>query len=272
METMSYNKIRKKQNNFGIFSFFLFVILGTGVVIYSIMNEPDPTVIGKNPLKNVDVYGAYKIQNNKNEENEKTGEDIIPEEIKYKIETKSSSNKSGNFKTNISAPSITVNGAKLEEINKQIYSYYEEKAKTLKEQMSKAENRYTYKVTFKNYENKIGNKTIVSITVHERIIDDAAGSSTMDRVNGYNIDCTQGELLKQEETALEMLGANYAKLINDGIKNKMVSSKMIAESKYDYTLTNLEQFYIKDGKFHILLNEGEVVDKKHGLIDITINK
>ncbi|MDD2628401.1 MAG: hypothetical protein PHD20_05950 [Clostridia bacterium] len=269
METISYNKIKRKQNNFGIFSFFLFIILGTGVIIYSMMNEPEPAVLGRNPLQNVDEI--YKSQIDKQEDDEKVEENTKVEEIKYKIEAKGSSEKSGNFKTSISTPHVIINGAELAEINKQISDYYKEKAKTLKGQMSKAENKYTYKVTFKNYENKIGNKTIVSITVHERIIDDAAGSSTMDRVNGYNIDCTQGTLLKQEEAALEMLGSNYSKLINDCIKEKVISSKMIAESKYNYTLTNLEQFYIKEGKLHILLNEGEVVDKKNGLVDIAIN-
>ena len=49
---------------------------------------------------------------------------------------------------------------------------------------------------------------------------------------------------------------------------------------YPITLTILEYkvnkisnkpFYIKEGKLHLIFNEGELVDSKYGVLDITIN-
>ena len=56
METMSYNKIKKRKTNVGVYAYFLFIILGTTLVAYSIINEPKPTVLGEDPLKEVEVY------------------------------------------------------------------------------------------------------------------------------------------------------------------------------------------------------------------------
>lgn len=267
METMSYNKIRKKNNNAGVYAFFLFIILGTGLVFYSIINEPQPTVLGEDPLKNVEVY----------EDEGKTEETLSEstinvDEITYKVDSKASTSKSGNFSINMTLPVVNINGAAVVEINTDIESHYNERSKTLAEQMKSAENKFTYKVTHKVYENKVGDKRIVSITVHERIIDNAAGTTTTDRVDAYNIDLAEGKLLTQEEAALEILGSNYSALMREQVKNTVIASKMIEESKYDYTITGLEQFYVKNNSFHILLNEGEVVDKKYGVVDIEITK
>ena len=47
---------------------------------------------------------------------------------------------------------------------------------------------------------------------------------------------------------------------------------MIDSDKYNYSLTGLENYYIKDGVFHIVFNESEIVDKKYGVIDIEIKE
>ena len=61
METMSYNKIKKKRKSYGVYAYFLFIILGTTLVAYSIINEPKPTVLGEDPLKNVEIYEENDI-------------------------------------------------------------------------------------------------------------------------------------------------------------------------------------------------------------------
>lgn len=265
METMSYNKIKKKNNNIGVYAFFLFIILGTGLVAYSIINEPEPTVLGEDPLKDIEIY--------EEETEEVLGENTVNiDEITCKVDSKSSTSKNGNFSINMTLPVISINGATLDEINTEIQNHYDERAKALLEQMKSAENKFTYKVTHKVYENKVGERRIVSITVHERIIDNAKGTTTTDRVDAYNIDLVEGKVLNQEETALEILGSNYSALIREQVKSTVIASKMIAESKYDYTITGLEQFYVKNNSFHMLLNEDEVVDKKYGVVDIEITK
>ena len=265
METMSYNKIRKKNSSMGVYAFFLFIILGTGLVAYSIINEPEPTVLGEDPLKDVEVY---------EEETEETlGENTINlDEITFKLEDKAGTSKNGNFSINMTLPVVSINGAALEEINTEIQNHYNDRSKALSDQMKSAENKFTYKVTYKYYENKVGDKRILSITIHERIIDNAAGTSTTDRVDAYNIDLAEGKILTQEDAALEVLGSNYSALIREQVKTTVISSKMIAESKYNYTITGTEQFYIKNNTFHMLLNEGEVVDKSYGVVDVEITK
>jgi len=162
----------------------------------------------------------------------------------------------------------TKRGVILTDEGKEFYNYI----KQAMEYIYNAENKFTYKVTHKVYENKVGDRRIVSITVHERIIDNAAGSTTTDRVDAYNIDLAEEKLLTQEEAALEVLGSNYSALIREQVKSTVIASKMIAESNYNYTITGMEQFYIKENGFHMLLNEGEVVDKSYGVVDIAITK
>lgn len=266
METMSYNKIRKnKTSSMGVYAFFLFIILGTGLVAYSIINEPEPVVLGKDPLKEINV--------NENDTAETISENTTNiEDITYDVVDIASSSKEGNFSINMTLPKVSINNEEVDTINSQIVEHYNERSKTLASQMKNAENKFTYKVTYKEYENKVGDKKILSITVHERIIDNAKGTSTTDRVDAYNIDLAEKKILTQEEAALEVLGSNYSSLISEQVKSTVIAAKMAIESKYDYTITGMEQYYIKENKFHILLNEGEVVDKSYGVVDVTITK
>lgn len=265
METMSYNKVKKKNNNIGVYAFFLFITLGTGLVAYSIINEPKPTILGEDPLKNIEIY--------EEETEEVISENTInADEITYNVGEKAVSSKEGNFSINMTLPSVSINGAELGELNTEIQKHYEDRAKALSEQMKTAENKFTFKVTHKVYENKVGDMRIVSITIHERIVDNAAGTTTTDRVDAYSINLAEGKVLTQEEAALEILGSNYSALMREQVKSTVIASKIIEESKYDYTITGLEQFYIKENKFHILLNEGEVVNKSYGVVDIEITK
>lgn len=260
METMSYNKINKKRKkSYGVYGFFTFIILGTGIVIYSIINEPTPIILGEDPLMDVNIYDEQVISTNVN--------------VEYKVENKSISEKFDNFKTNIVIPVISIGVENLTDINDKISKEYIDRANALKEQMSgNVENKFTYKVTYNVYENEIDGERILSITVHDRIVDDAAGTTTTDRVSGYNIKISGGKLISQEDLALDALGSNHASLIKEQIKSTVVGSNMLSGDKYNYTLTGLEQCYVKDNKFHIILNEGEVVDKSYGVVDIEITK
>ena len=260
METMNYDRFNKRNGkNYGIYGFFTFIILGTGIIIYSLINEPTPVVLGEDPLKDVEIYGENIKESSEN--------------LEYTVTDNTISEKSGNFKTNIKLPVISVNKEILTDINNEIQSYYTGKAASLKEQMSgNVENKFTYKVTYNVYENEVDGEKMISITLHDRIVDDSAGSTTTDRVNGYNINLTEKVLYSQEDVALNILGSNYSSLIKEQIKATVVGSKMLTEDKYNYTVTGLEQFYVKDNKIHILLNENEVVDKSYGVVDIEITK
>ena len=52
----------------------------------------------------------------------------------------------------------------------------------------------------------------------------------------------------------------YYNLINDLRFSKVIIVDIICQ----------EDFYVKEGIFHIIFNEGELVDKKNGVLDIEI--
>ena len=48
---------------------------------------------------------------------------------------------------------------------------------------------------------------------------------------------------------------------------KIVENKMVSEDdEFVYALTGMENYYIKDEVFHIIFNEGELVDKKYKVV------
>ena len=67
-----------------------------------------------------------------------------------------------------------------------------------------------------------------------------------------------------------MFGKDYKTYIKNTILDYVVQNGMMKESEFTYALTGLEDYYIKDGVFHIIFNEGKLVDKKFGVLDIEI--
>lgn len=65
-------------------------------------------------------------------------------------------------------------------------------------------------------------------------------------------------------------GATYKDKIKQKLEEHVVSNKMIDKDEYKYSYTGLEAFYIKDSEFHLIFNPGEIVEKKHSILDITI--
>jgi len=136
--------------------------------------------------------------------------------------------------------------------------------------MKSAENKFTYTVTYNKYENVIGDKKILSLTIYQRVIDDASKKSTTNKVESYNIDLSTKKVVEQQDIMLDLFGKEYKSKVNEVIKNYVISKGYISESNYTYTLTGLENYYIKDEKMHILFNEDEIVDKQYGVLDIII--
>lgn len=107
----------------------------------------------------------------------------------------------------------------------------------------------------------------MSITIHERIVDNQSGNTTYEKVSSYNIDFKDNGLLKGTDVIADALGSDCKDKIKQQIKDYAVNNGYMKASDYNYSFTGLENFYIKDGNFHIIFNKGELVDK---YIDITI--
>lgn len=240
----------------------LFIILGSGIIVYSIINEPQPVIVGKDPLKKTFSKA----------EKEEVAM-LIDVETKHSVKEKYITETNGNFKASISIPVLQIDEVNIEDINSKILEQYTLKYEGFKKEMAdKVENKFTYKVTYKNHENIINGEKVISLTIYERMVDDNAKTNTMEQIETYNISLKTKGVITQELLASSIIGTNYANIIKEQVKQKVVvTSKMIAEKDYKYNITGLEKCYVKDGSFHIILNPGQVVDKKHGIIDLIIN-
>lgn len=260
METMRYNETKKSSKG-PIIALLLFVLVGGGIIFWAINSEQEPVVVGETKS---DVQKLIDTE---------SSEEIIQKNsaISYEVKEKKSSDTSNKkMKSNITVPEIYIAGAALTEKNTEIEKKYTELFAGLKSQMSSATNSFTYTVSYNAYDNMVGVDKILSLTLYQRVTDDAAKKNTTEKIETYNIDLATKKDVSQEVVALEILGKDYKTKIQDTVKQYVVSKKMISESSFSYTITGLENYYVKDSKFHIVFNEGELVDKKYSVLDITI--
>ena len=261
METMNYNRDNKKNSKAGIIGFVLFACVGTVATFYMMANEPEPTILGQdmyipvtspNTNQEVDVYSEEYIAN-----------------IEYNVKNDVSKSSAGKFKSNIAVPMIEIDGEKLTEINEKILNKFLVRYNSVKDEVQNLENKFTYKVTYNKYESKVDNKRILTFTFYERIIDDAKGTDVTYKLYAYNIDLATRKLISQDEAAVAILGSTYKTIIKEQIKDFVISKKLFNAETYTYSLTGLEEFYVKSGKLHIMFNPGEMGENKDYL-DITI--
>lgn len=267
METMRYQE-NKKSGKWPIIFFFLFVMIGGGLIVLGIVNEDSPQIVGnaKEEIQGlVDIYATETMADVYEEEK------ININEITFKIDDETvTDNSNKNFGADIVLPKITILDKELTNINNKIKDEFTTLYESLKKEMTSVENSFTFKTTYKYYDNIIGDKRVLSITIYQRIIDDDEGATTTDKVVTYNIDLEKCELIEESNITLSMFGKEYKTIIRNHIKDYVIENKMIESDKFIYALTGLENYYIKDGTFHIIFNESELVDKKYGVLDIEI--
>ena len=261
METMNYNRDNKKNSKVGVVGFVLFTFLGTAATFYMIANEPEPVVLGQdmyipvtstNTNQEVDIYSEEYVSN-----------------IQYKVKNDVSKSTVGKFKSNIAVPQVEIDGEELKEINAEMLNKFLVRYNTVKDEVKNLENKFTYKVTYNKYESKIDNKRILTFTFYERIIDDAKGTDVTYKLYAYNIDLVTRKVITQDEAGLLILGSTYKTIIREQIKDFVISKKLFTEDTYIYSVTGLEEFYVKGGKLHLMFNQGEMGENKDYL-DITI--
>ena len=260
MELMNYEKRSKNKSKRKFFNFVLFTCVGTASVFYLMKNEPEPKVLAQDlylPVGSVNIY-----------DEETTGTkaeiDIYSEEyldnIDYDIKKYTDKTTKGNFKLNLSVPQIIIDDIELTEVNKTIIAKFTERYEAVKEQSASLENKFTYKVTYNKYESKIEGKRLLSFTFYERIIDDLAGKDMTYKLYGMTIDLATGEFVTQEDVAPIILGNTYKVDIRNAVKQYALTKKLFTEDTYNYAMTGLEEFYIKEGKLHIMFIPIELGD------------
>jgi len=267
METMKLTE-KKKSSKGVVIGLLLFFVIGGAILFVALKMEDEPITVGAN-IDDEQTQNLVKVEeNDKDEELKKTAE------ITYNVEENEIIDKSNKkMKANIKIPVISVDNEKLDNINNEINKYYTEMYNGLKEKMSSASSNYTYKVTYNVYDNIVEDKRIISVTIYERIVDDGAAKNTMNKIKTYNIDVsTKEQIIQSSDIAQSIFGKEYKTIIRDAIKEYVVSNKMVSESDFTYTYTGLKPFYIKENKFHLIFNEGDIVDSKYGVLDIIVEK
>lgn len=255
METMNYDRIKNKSNA-PMIMFITFILLGSVVVAYGLMNEKKPEVVGENNAL-VDVVSKDTEQ---------------AKDIEYAVKSVTRKNDKSDYKSNITLPEISVEGVELTDINEQIKNKFLNKYDALESEASGSlENDFTYKVTYKTYETKTQEKKILSIVFYETIV---ANSNDVfsDKMYGFTVDLTTKEVLSSEDAAPLVLDYSFRNKIKEQIKEYIVSKNIVKEEDYNYSYTALEEYYIEDNTFHIVFNPSEPFDSKHGIIDIEITK
>ncbi len=263
MNTMRYTEKKKSFKGFTIF-LLLFFAIGGFIIYFAITNEHEPVVIG-DVSKSIDTSSLKNVENNTVSIDDLNNIEVL---VTDKTVTDSSNSK---FKGNMVLPVISIDSQELTELNNTIEEDFNKMYKTLKSSNSNVDNPYTYKVTYDTYDNIVGQRRVLSVVIYERITDDSKkNTTTMDKYYTYNIDVSTKETLEQCDILVDLLGANYKDVLKNKVKDYVVNQKgYIKESKYAYTCTEMENFYVNDSKLHLIFNEGDMVEDQ--CLDIEID-
>lgn len=264
METMRYTE-HKKGSKVVFIALFLFIVVGGVLIFLAMKEEQEPEVIGE---KKSDIQKLVELDSDSTaKEKEKNSN------IKYELKDRSiEDNTNKRISGKITLPEIYVEGVALTKINDSIEKDYTDTFLGLKEQMGSAENKFEYVVSYTSFDNMIGTKKIVSILIYQKIVDSANNKTTMEKINTYNIDLVNKEEISQSEIAKSILEKDYKTILRNKVLKYVVDNKMMSEDEFTYTITGLENFYVKEDKLYIIFNPGDLVDKKHGILEIQIEK
>lgn len=266
METMRLTE-KKKSSKGVVIGLLLFFMIGTAILVLAVKTEEEPVTVGSsNDTQTQSLVDVEQVDKENLKQKNKN--------IEYNVKDSTVTDKSNaKMKANMTLPLISISNEEITTINEDINKYYTNMFSNLKKEMASATSKYTYKVTYNVYDNMVEENKIISVTIYERIVDDSAKKNTMNKIKTYNINAaTKEQITQSNDIALTFFGKEYKTVIRDAIKDYVVSSKMIKEEEFNYTYTGVKPFYIKDGELHLIFNEGELVDTKYGVLDITVKK
>jgi hypothetical protein len=268
METIRFTE-RRKTTKWPAIIVMTFLAIGGIFVAYAIKNEDNPKMLGfssdvvtaeSNGLEKVEQTDAQKLEQAMN--------------LNYEIKDISSIDKSlSNFVSDIHIPTIYVDGKEIAELNAKIQNEYTTRFENLKEQMSKAESNYSFNVTYTYFDNIVGLRKVVSIVVTQQIIDTDSQKVTSEKVTTYNVDLSSKTTLDQSDVLVDILGKDYKTILKDQVKSYVINNGYVKEANYNYEITGLENFYIKDSNFHIVFNgDSDSIVDSNDVIDVEIQK
>lgn len=269
METIRFTE-RRRTSKAPLVIVMCFLIFGGAFVAYAIKNEDNPRMLGfsadtvvteTSGLENIEVSAEEKLQQAMN--------------LNYEIKEVSSIDKSvSSIVSDIHLPTVYIDGKEQTEFNTTIQAEYTERFEKLKESLKNAESNYSFNVTYTYCDNIVGTRKVVSMIVNQQVIDIDSNKVTSERVTAYNLDLASKTTLSQADVLVDILGKDAKTLLKDQVKDYVINKGLATSSSYNYEITGLESFYIKEGAFHIVFNSDydSIVKSGNGVLDFTIEK
>ena len=232
----------------------------SGIIGYSIINEPTPKVIGTNNFASVEEQNASKDM----------GEKLVEVKVTFKNKEESDIT-NGKVKATYTLPRLFLEDKEYTVLNNEIESNARSVFATLKKPMiDSVESNYEFIVTNKVYDEVLKTKQIVSMVVTDKMLDQNSKKTTYLKVKSYNFNVTNREDISSKEAALEIYGVEYKTKVEDSINAHLISRSMKKVDNDKYIYSGLENWYIQEGQMHIVLNPGEAVAEKFGVVDVAI--
>lgn len=263
METISYNKIKKKKkSNALVIAFSSFLLLSVGTIAYFIINEPTPRVVGSDPAKIAEENASVNLE----KESKK--------QLTVNVATKNEKDTSAKtVVSNINFPTVTVDNVSFTKLNEEVENNIRKTFVTLKNEMSgKVNNTYEFTSVFRNFENIVGENQILSLIVTDKMTETSSKNTTYLKTTSYNVNLKTMEKINSYEVALDLYGKDYKEYVSNVVTTYLIDKKIKSSEDASYVYTGLENFYIEAGEMHILLNTTDIGTDKFGVVDIKIMK
>ncbi len=263
METISYNKIKKKnKSNALVIAFSSFLLLGVGTIAYFIINEPTPRVVGSDPAKIAEENASVKLESESKKQ------------LSVNVGTKNEKDTSSKtVVSNINFPDIKVDNTDFTKLNEEIENNIRTTFVKLKNEMNgKVNNTYEFTSVFRNFENIVADNQILSVIVTDKMTETISKNTTYLKTTAYNINLKTMEKINSYEVALDLYGKDYKEYVSNVVTTYLIDKKIRTPEDSSYVYTGLENFYIEAGEMHILLNTTDIGTDKYGVVDIKIMK
>lgn len=247
---MNYSEKRRKSLKGPIFAIASFLCIGTGVIVYAMINEKEPIVVGSK--------GALLTGDSAEVVEQDAFLDLEKEDLSGMYEIRSnlvSDTSNVHIKCDMNIPLVYVNSTELIDFNNSVKQKFDASYNSFKESMGSAQHNFTYKVSYESYVNVVKNNGILSLIITEKMIDDETQKESMQKKYTYNINLLTGEILSQSDVIVDLLGASYRDIVKECLSAYLERDGIVSKENYNYAYTGLENYYIKDdGKLHFIFN------------------
>mgnify|MGYP003317594693 CR=1 FL=1 len=148
METMNFREKKRKSLKGPIFGITSFLVIGTGVITYAMINEQEPTIIGNSGSLLTGNIPTVIEENALTALSENDLANMYEIKINYVSDTTNSK-----IKSDLSIPFVYIDGKELADFNSEINTKFTAAYNSFKETMQSVEHNFTYRVNYESFHN-----------------------------------------------------------------------------------------------------------------------